>query len=263
VTLLDQRGGRFAALVHDPFIRDDRELLEAVGAAARLAIDNSHLQAELHAQLAEVRASRARIVAAGDAERRRIERDLHDGAQQRLLGIRLALRLARGRPGQEAERMLMEADEELRAALDELRALARGIHPAVLTDEGLAAALGSLAHRSTVPVELRRLPDRRLPSAVEVAAYFVTSEALANVAKYAEASQVTIDAALDGERLYLEIADDGIGGADDTAGSGLSGLRDRVHAVGGELWIDSPPGAGTRLRAELPAVARDAPQLPA
>jgi signal transduction histidine kinase len=265
VTVLDHRGERYAALVHDPFLLEDRELLEGVGAAARLAIENARLQAELRAQLEEVRASRARIVEAGDAERRRIERDLHDGAQQRLLGIRLALRLARRRLGpeaDEAETLLAEADEEMRAALEELRSLARGIHPAVLTDEGLPAALTSLARRALVPTEVLRVPSERLPAPVEAATYFLTSEALANVAKHAHASRVTIDASLAGGWLRVEIADDGAGGADDSAGSGLSGLRDRVEALGGRLSVDSPRGGGTRLRAELPCAARDASLLP-
>ena len=195
MTVLEYGGERFAALDHDPFLYEDRELLEAVGAAARLAVENSRLQAQLRAQLAEVRASRARIVAAGDAERRRLERDLHDGAQQRLLGIRLALRLARSRVGHddaEVQELLQEADTELMTGLDELRALARGIHPAVLTDEGLAAALASLARRAAIPVEIRAVPEERLAAPVEAAAYFVASEALANVAKHAQASSATI-----------------------------------------------------------------------
>jgi signal transduction histidine kinase len=255
VTVLEYGGERFAALEHDPFLYDDRELLQAVGAAARLAVENSRLQAQLRAQLAEVRASRARIVAAGDAERRRLERDLHDGAQQRLLGIRLALRLARQRVGEddgEVEELLREADDELMAGLDELRALARGIHPAVLTDEGLAAALGSLARRAAVPVEIRAVPDGRLAAPVEAAAYFVASEALANVAKHAHASNVTIAVTRHEGWVRLEVADDGIGGADVTRGSGLAGLKDRVEALDGHLEISSRDAAGTTLSAEFP-----------
>jgi signal transduction histidine kinase len=255
VTVLEYGGERFAALEHDPFLYDDRELLEAVGAAARLAVENSRLQAQLRAQLAEVHASRARIVAADDAERRRLERDLHDGAQQRLLGIRLALRLARSRVGTddaEVEELLGEADDELMAGLAELRALARGIHPAVLTDEGLAAALGSLARRATVPVEIRAVPQERLAGPVEAAAYFVASEALANVAKHAQASSVTIAVTRDDGWVRLEVADDGIGGADVTRGSGLAGLRDRVEALDGHLDIKSRATAGTTLSAEFP-----------
>jgi signal transduction histidine kinase len=250
-TLLEYGGERFAAMEHDPFLYEDRELLEAVGAAARLAVENSRLQAQLRAQLAEVRASRARIVAAGDAERRRLERDLHDGAQQRLLGIRLALRLARSRIGHndgEVQELLGEADAELMTGLDELRALARGIHPAVLTDEGLVAALGSLARRAPVPVTINA-PDERLAPPVEAAAYFVASEALANVAKHAHASNVTITLTRADGWMRLEVADDGVGA---TQGSGLSGLRDRVEALDGHLEVTSASAVGTTLRAEFP-----------
>ena len=253
-TVLEYGGERFAALEHDPFLYEDRALLDAVGAAARLAIENSRLQAQLEAQLAEVRASRARIVAAGDAERRRLERDLHDGAQQRLLGIRLALRLARQRVGHddvEVDELLQEADAELMTGLDELRALARGIHPAVLTDEGLSAALASLARRATVPVEIKAVPEERLAAPVEAAAYFVASEALANVAKHAQASIVTISVTRSGGWVRLEVADDGVGGADAGRGSGLSGLRDRVEALDGHLEVVSP-ATGTTLRADFP-----------
>jgi signal transduction histidine kinase len=253
-TVLEYGGERFAAMEHDPFLYEDQELLEAVGAAARLAVENSRLQAQLKAQLAEVRASRARIVAAGDAERRRLERDLHDGAQQRLLGIRLALRLARSRVGHddaEVQELLDEADAELMTGLDELRALARGIHPAVLTDEGLAAALSSLARRATVPVTIQASGER-LAAPVEAAAYFVASEALANVAKHAQASNVTITVTRADGWVRLEVADDGIGGADAANGSGLSGLRDRVEALDGHLEVSSAAAAGTTLRAEFP-----------
>jgi signal transduction histidine kinase len=253
-TFLEYGGERFAAMEHDPFLYEDRELLEAVGAAARLAVENSRLQAQLRAQLAEVRASRARIVAAGDAERRRLERDLHDGAQQRLLGIRIALRLARSRVGHddaEVQELIGEADAELMTGLDELRALARGIHPAVLTDEGLAAALASLARRAPVPVTINASEERLAPP-VEAAAYFVASEALANVAKHAHASNVTITVTRADGWVRLEVADDGVGGADATQGSGLSGLRDRVEALDGHLEVTSAAAVGTTLRAVFP-----------
>jgi signal transduction histidine kinase len=255
VTMLEYAGERFAALEHDPFLYEDRELLEAVCAAVRITIENTRLQAQLRAQLTELRASRARIIEAGDAERRRLERDLHDGAQQRLLGIRLVLRLARARVGDDAaevEHLLGEADTELMAGLNELRALARGIHPAVLTDEGLPAALGSLARRATVPVEIHAELDERPAPPIEAAAYFVASEALANVAKHAHASTVTITVARANGAITLEVADDGVGGADVARGSGLSGLRDRVDALDGHLEIISRPAAGTKLRAEFP-----------
>jgi signal transduction histidine kinase len=199
-----------------------------------------------------VRASRARIVEAGDAERRRLERDLHDGAQQRLLGIRLALQLARSRmaEGAGSDDLLAEADDEVMEALAELRSLARGIHPAVLTDEGLAPALAALARRAPVPVELRVCPER-LPGSVEATVYFVAGEALANVAKHAHAAHVTIDVTRSNGSVAIEIADDGTGRAD-PRGAGLRGLRDRVEALDGRLQVDSAPGRGTRVRAALP-----------
>ncbi len=252
VTELEHDGKRVAALVHDPALLDEPELLEAVGAAASLALENARLQAELSAQLAEVRASRARIVEAGDAERRRLERDLHDGAQQRLLGIRLALQLARGRLGdeREVEELLAEADTEVVGALDELRTLARGIHPPILTDEGLGPALAALARRAPVPVELAVSPER-LPERVEATAYFVASEALANVAKHAHASQATIAVGRTNGRVSIEVADDGVGGAD-ADGAGLRGLRDRVEALDGRLEVESPAQGGTRVTAAIP-----------
>jgi signal transduction histidine kinase len=246
--------GDVAALVHDPALLERRGLLAAAGAAARLALENERLQAQLRAQLSELRESRARIVRAGDEERRRLERDLHDGAQQRLLSIGLALQLARAELGEQANganELLAEADAELRAALDELRELARGIHPAVLTEHGLAAALTTLAARSPVPVQIGPLPEARLPEATEAAAYFLVSEALANVVKHAGASRVKVSVRVDGCAV-VEVEDDGVGGADAVRGSGLRGLSDRVHALDGRLEIDSPAGGGTRMHAELP-----------
>jgi signal transduction histidine kinase len=255
VTVLGASDAPVAALVHDPALLEQRALLEATGAAARLALENERMQAELRVQLAELRASRARIVTAGDDERRRLERDLHDGAQQRLLGLGLALQLARAQLGPEANgtvELLAEADAELRAALDELRELARGIHPAVLTEQGLGAALQTLAERSPVPVTIAEIPKARLPAAAEAAAYFLVSEALANVAKYARASRVRVTVVrLDG-RVLVDVDDDGIGGADPSRGSGLRGLSDRVQALDGELEVESPPGRGTHVHAEIP-----------
>jgi signal transduction histidine kinase len=253
VTMLDHDGKRVAALIHDPSLLDDPELIKAVGAAASLALENSRLQAELRAQLAEVRASRARIVTAGDAERRRLERDLHDGAQQSLLGVRLALQLARNRladGGGAVDDLLADADAQVVDALEELRGLARGIHPAILTEEGLAPALTSLARRAPLPVVVTACPER-LPVPVEATAYFVAAEALANVVKHAHASQVTIDVSREDSRLAIDVTDDGIGGAD-AVGAGLRGLRDRVEALDGRLVIDSPLGHGTRVSAAIP-----------
>jgi signal transduction histidine kinase len=251
-TPLEHDGHRLAVLLHDPSLLDDPGLVEAVGAAATLALENARLQVELRAQLEEVRASRARLVEAEDAERRRIERDLHDGAQQRLLGIRLALQLARDRIGDDAdvEALLAEADAEVGGALEELRALARGIHPAVLTDEGLAPALGALARRAPVAVDVAANGERFSP-AVEATAYFVACEALANAVKHASASRVVIDVSRSNGRVAIAVADDGIGGAD-PGGPGLRGLRDRVEALDGRLDVTSPAGEGTRVIAAIP-----------
>jgi signal transduction histidine kinase len=255
VTVLGPADAPVAALVHDPVLLERPALLAAAGAAARLALENERLQAELRAQVAELRASRTRIVEAGDDERRRLERDLHDGAQQRLLAIGLALQLARGQLEADAEttrELLDEADAELRAALDELRELAHGIHPAVLTEQGLGPALATLAERSPVPVTIDGVPDERLPAPAEAAAYFLVSEALANVAKYAHASRIRVSVVRENGRARVEIHDDGVGGADPSRGSGLRGLLDRVQSLDGRLRIDSPPGRGTHLEAEIP-----------
>jgi signal transduction histidine kinase len=255
VTPIGPAGEPLAMMVHDPALLERRALLDAAGAAAHLALENERLHAELRAQLAEIRASRARIVEAGDLERRRLERDLHDGAQQRLLGIGLALQLAQAQLGPEANGvagLLAEADGELRAALDELRELARGIHPAVLTEQGLGPALQTLAERSRVPVHIDAAPAARLPAATEAAVYFLVSEALANVAKHAHASRIDLRVARSGDTVSVELADDGIGGADPARGSGLRGLADRIQALEGWVTVDSLPGNGTTIRAEIP-----------
>jgi signal transduction histidine kinase len=191
----------------------------------------------------------------GLEERRRLERDLHDGAQQRLVSMALSIRMARARLNEDplvADQLLATAGEELDSALGELRELARGIHPAVLTDRGLGTALETLANRAPVPVELAELPDERLPEAVELAAYFVVAEALTNVAKYAEASHATVEIARENGRLMVEVADDGVGGADPENGSGLRGLADRIAVLEGRLEIDSERGRGTTIRAQIP-----------
>jgi PAS domain S-box-containing protein len=202
----------------------------------------------------ELRRSRARLVEASDVERRRLERNLHDGAQQRLVSLSLALRLAQARLGDDAaaaDRLLAQATEELSQALEELRELARGIHPAILSDRGLGPALEALVAKSPLLIDMK-LVEERLPEPVEAAAYYVVSEALANVAKYAEASSVAVSIARVNGRAVVEIADDGIGGADPTRGSGLRGLVDRVEALDGDLRVESPPGSGTRIRAVIP-----------
>jgi signal transduction histidine kinase len=204
----------------------------------------------------EVRQSRARIVDATDAERRRLERDLHDGAQQRLVSLTLALRLARTRLSRDTNPAALagldDVATELKTALQELRELAHGIHPAILTQAGLGPAIDSLTKRSTVPAAVTVLPARRLSPAIEATAYFVVSEALANVAKYAAATSATVAAECPGDSLRVEVADDGIGGADPAGGSGLRGLADRVAAIGGSLTVDSPAGGGTRIVAVIP-----------
>jgi PAS domain S-box-containing protein len=213
------------------------------------------LNAELHARLEELAASRARIVAAGDVERRRLERNLHDGAQQRLVTLSLSLRLALQRlppDAEDARAALAGVGEELALALDELRELARGLHPAVLSDRGLRAAVEALAGRVPVPVELEAIPGERLPAAIEAGAYYLIAEALTNVTKYAEAASVRVRVEADGDTVVVEIADDGVGGADAGAGSGLRGLADRIEALGGSLTVESAVGMGTTLRAEIP-----------
>jgi signal transduction histidine kinase len=247
-------GEPLASLVHDAGLENEPALVRDTAAAARLALENARLQAELRAQLVLVQESRARIVAAGDEERRRIERDLHDGAQQRLVALGLELRAAQRRldpEGQELGDVLEEAVQELQRALDDLRELAQGVHPSVLTQNGLAAALESLAARTPVHVDVAQAPTGRLPPPVEAAAYFVACEGLANAVKHARASRITISAVRQNGRLVVEVADDGIGGAD-SSGSGLRGLADRLEAQGGRLRVESRNGEGTRVIGELP-----------
>jgi signal transduction histidine kinase len=214
----------------------------------------SHLDAELQERMEELRASRARLVKAGDAARRRLERDLHDGAQARLVALALLLRAARIRaPGDgELGSLLDQAQEELQLSLGELRELARGIHPAVLTERGLEPALHSLVARAPVPVTVEAHGAERLPGPVESAAYFVVSEALANVAKYAQATEAAVTVERSNGHVTIEVSDDGVGGADAGRGSGLRGLEDRLAALDGTLWLESPAGRGTRLRAMIP-----------
>jgi signal transduction histidine kinase len=254
-TVLRHDGDPVAALLHDAALNEEPALVQAVAATARMTIANERLQAEVRAQLEEVRASRARIVEFGDAERRRVERNLHDGAQQRLVNLSLALGIARSQVGATSEKEIAEAlDEaaaELRLALAELRELARGIHPVILSEAGLGPALASLAERSPIVVTVAAVPPDRLPPQVEEAAYYVASESLANAAKHARATTVTISARRRSGRLLVEVVDDGVGGAD-PSGSGLRGLADRVAAVDGHLRVSSPAGTGTCITAELP-----------
>src|SRR3954451_1570282 len=252
-TAIEHEGEPLALVIHDQALTDDRDLVRAVGAAAALTLENERLSAELRAQVEEVRASRARIVRAGDEERRRLERDLHDGAQQRLVALALNLRLGQDADDPDALRaVIAEASQELSEATAELREFARGIHPAVLTDRGLNPAVGALASRAPVPVEIRSMPSERLPPPVESTAYFVVAEALTNVARYAHASHAEVDVARNNGTVVVEVRDDGVGGADPRRGSGLRGLADRVGAVDGRLDVRSEPGAGTVVHAEIP-----------
>jgi signal transduction histidine kinase len=208
--------------------------------------------ADAHDQLT---ASRARVVEAGDAERRRLERNLHDGAQQRLVSLALQLRMARTKLDSDpaaAKEFLRRAQGELDTALDELRELARGIHPAVLTDRGLAPAVQALAARAPLPVTIEAMPDEPLPKPIEVAAYYVVAEAITNVAKYAGASEVRVSIRQANGSALVDVADDGVGGADPARGTGLRGLSDRVESLNGHFHVESPRDSGTRIRAEIP-----------
>jgi signal transduction histidine kinase len=254
-TVVEHGGEPVAALVHDVALRENVELVESVCAAAALTLENERLRAELLAKLAELQASRARLVEATDAERRRIERDLHDGTQQRLVSIAMTLGLVESKLSVDRPAVgpvLREARDALAVALDELRDLSQGIRPAILVERGLQAALDDLSRRAALPVRLDVAIDGRLPEPVEAAGYFVASEALANAAKHSHASEVRLAASCDGRLLVIDVADDGIGGAATGRGSGLRGLADRVEALGGRLTVSSPPGRGTTVRAEIP-----------
>jgi signal transduction histidine kinase len=252
-----KRGGKpVAALLHDAALQNEPALLDAVVAAAGIALENGRLESDLRARVGELRRSRSRIVEVAQTERRRLERDLHDGAQQRLVTLSLQLG-ALGReldtlPG--ARRLLEEAKHELDESLRELRELARGIHPALLTERGLGVALAGLVSRAPIPVELAIDLEARPPEAVELAAYYIVAESLTNVGKHAKASAARVEVTREDARLVVAVVDDGIGGASAEAGSGLRGLEDRVEALGGHLHVSSPHGDGTCLRAEIPYV---------
>jgi len=258
VTRLEHHGEPLVAVVHDPSLLEEPELVEAAGAAARLALENARLHAEARAQLQQVRESRRRIVSAADEERRRIERNLHDGVQNRLLALGLKLSDAHheleARTEPEIEQLLADSVEELQTTVEELRTLARGLHPTVLTEYGLAAALQSLTSKSPIPVTLE-VCEERLPVQVEATAYFVACEAMNNVVKHAHAGGASITARHERDRLVVEIADNGVGGAHASESSGLQGLADRVEALGGGLRIHSPSALGTRITAEIPCAS--------
>jgi signal transduction histidine kinase len=250
-TAVEHDGRRIAALVHDESLLDDPQLVAAVRDAAGLMLANDRLQAEAAARLVELRASRERIVAARDEQRRRVARRLHDGVERRLAQVAVAVQGTRvGAPAEQLE-LLDLFDAELDQARAELRELARGIHPRALTEHGLATALAALGRHAPVSVVVTA-PEGRLPAGVEAAAYFVCTEALTNAAKHARASSVRCDVARNGSALHVTVADDGVGGADARLGSGLRGLSDRVEALGGRLRITSPPGEGTTIAATLP-----------
>jgi signal transduction histidine kinase len=250
-----EHDGPIAALIHDSMLVHEPHLVRDVAAAARLALENARLQAEMRAQLTIVQESRARIVKATDEERRRIERDLHDGAQQRLVALALQLRTAHRnraeRVDPEVAELLAAAVGELQVAVVELRELAQGVHPAILTEEGLNAALESLLGRTPLLSTLDAEEDRFAPN-VEATAYFVVSEALANVVKHAQASRVAVSARRRAGVLVVKVVDNGIGGVQADGGSGLRGLADRVEAVGGRLLVECPAEGGTCVLAEIP-----------
>jgi signal transduction histidine kinase len=256
---IENDGVPMLAIAYDPALRDDPGLVSAAIAAVRLSVENERLQAEVRAQLEAVSASRARLAEAQDTERRRIERDLHDGAQQRLVSLRISLELLRRRLGTDADPAILAeldaASAEAQAAIGDVRELAQGLHPAILAEAGLGRALESLAERSPVDIEVHADLDGRLPPAVEATAYFVVAEALTNTAKHAAAQRATVTAREADGRLLIEIVDDGVGGADIEAGTGLRGLEDRVAALGGTLRVDSQPAAGTKIYVELPCAS--------
>jgi signal transduction histidine kinase len=253
-TLIDRNGVVVAALLHDPSLRDEPDLVAAVSAAAGIALENGQLQAELRARVEELAGSRARVIDAEQKERQRLERNLHDGAQQRLVSLSLELGLLEEQLVADPAAMarLDRARRAVARSLEELRDIARGIHPAVVSAHGLAVALEELTAHAPVPVDLTVALDTRLPEALEVAAYYLVCESLANIAKHAEATTATVTVERNEGLLIVEVVDDGVGGADTERGTGLRGLADRVESLGGRLGVWSPTGDGTRVRAELP-----------
>jgi signal transduction histidine kinase len=257
-TAVEHEGTRVAAIIHDAELDARPELVRAAATGAVLALDNERLKADLRARVEELRASRTRIVEASLEARRRLERDLHDGAQQHLVALSLDLQLIRSRVSRDPDALavVQGSMEKLSNALSELRELARGIHPAILTDRGLDAALAALVGRTPLEVDCDVALEERLAPASEAAAYFVVAEALTNVVKYASASHASVRVRRNGTNVVVEIEDDGVGGADAASGTGLRGLEDRVAALDGKLHVDSPPGRGTRVVARIPATLR-------
>lgn len=255
VTALTVGGEEIAALVHDPALLDEPALVESVRTTAGLVLENERLAAEVRSQLAEVRASRGRIVAAADAERRRIERNLHDGAQQRLVTLSVALGLEASGADPAGAGVLSRAQDEVEQAIGELRELARGIHPTLLRDDGLEAAVEALARRAPLPVNVQSTMQDRLPDPVELAAYFVVSEALTNIVKHASASEASVLLQREPGTLRVTVTDDGVGGARIASDSGLAGLRDRLEALDAKLAIESETGQGTTVCALFPCAS--------
>jgi len=258
LTPIERDGQAVAALVHDPAVLDDPALVEAVASAARLAASNARLQAEVRAQVAELRASRRRLLEARDDERRRLEERLREGAEHRLASLEHRLGRVRRADPPEAASRIERAESQLGRTRLELRELAAGLHPRELSERGLAEAVAALAERSPVAVDLDVAVDG-LPAEVEAAAYFVCSEALANVAKHASATRAAVRLIASGDLLRVEVSDDGVGGADPAGGTGLRGLADRIEALGGTLTLESPPGGHTRLAAEIPLGCAEIP----
>jgi len=256
VTRLARSGTTVAVLLHRKGLLDDPGLADEVASAARLALENERLQAEVRAQLEDLRTSRARIVTTGDAERRRLERDLHDGAQQRLVGLSLALRLVRTQLGPDPDSnfvsRLDQAEGGLRLAIDELRELAHGIYPAVLADEGLAAAMEALAERSSIPIQIVAIPEERFPNPVEAAAYFLLAEGTGAIATLTASGGATVEVERDGDKLLVEVTADGAGDPDAEVEARVTELADRVGALNGRLLFDHGPGRGITIRAEIP-----------
>lgn len=247
---IDVAGRQLAVLVLDESVAEEADLVDAVVAAAQLVLENARLGAEVRAQLVELRSAAARMVSAGEQERRRIERDLHDGAQQRLLALSLALARERQHEEGHVAEVLDRAGTELQVAITELRELARGIHPVLLTQEGLRSALQAIAERAGLPVEVS-CPRTRLPGPVEATAYFIATEAVSNALRHASASRIRIDVTVADAHMRMTASDDGVGGADPAGGTGLRGLSDRVAALGGHFSVTSNT-SGTTIMASLP-----------
>lgn len=254
VTPIEPGSQHSAVLIHDPALQDEPELLAAVSAAAAIAMQTGRLEAELRASVEELRGSRERVIEAGQEERKRLERDLHDGAQQRLVALSLSLGVLQAKLGADVDTtaQLVQARHEIAVSLAELRTVARGLHPAVLSAHGLPVALESLIACAPVPVRLFVAVEGRVAEAVEVATYYVVSESLTNIGRHARATSATVDVSRVGDRVVVEVVDDGVGGADAERGTGLRGLADRVEALGGRLQVWTPEGSGTRVRAQLP-----------